>query len=280
MVSVAAAALNTSRPPRVRITLSSSVAETVTLIRQHADGTTAAVRTPDGGPLILTGGGGVFNRIIDDIEAPYGQPLVYIASGAYSAPVTVEVTRPWLVSLGNPARSLPVTFAEAGSRNTEGKQGIFGPLGRKRPLVINGGPRSSPDGTLKLRTKTLGEADALDLILEDGAVLLLNVPDSLGWRIPTDYLSIGKVTEDRVVRYGAGPYRTWNLAYVTVDAPLGGSDALDTGPGGGGGAPVPPGTRTMNDLAVEITAKVGHAATMADAAATYATMAAAATGGG
>ncbi len=263
-------------PPSAVVTVASTTAATVTLVRQHPDGTRVDVRTPDGGPLVFTAAG---QRVLVDSEAPYGQPLLYSAGGVYSPPVTVTPDRPWLVNVGTPARSVAVIVQNAGTRSTTVRQGLFDILGRARPLPVGGGPRTSPRGNLLLRSMTLTDADALEALLADGAVLLLNVPADRGWRLGTEYLAVGDVAEDRIVPYGPAPYRTWNMAYAVVDAPVGGTQDLDTSPGGGGN-PAPPGSRTMADLAVELAALLGRQGTMADAAGIYSDMADAAAGGG
>lgn len=251
----------TTVPPSVRVTVTdpSGAVPSATVIRHHADGTSGTVRTGDGKPAPLVNG----SATLVDFEPPYGQQLTYVANGtAFSVPLTVAVNRVWLTHLFFPERSMPVVIADWDLGTRAVRQGIKWVIGRPDPIVVTDGARRRPQPTLTVRTASLPDLARMESLLSDGSVLLLNVPGTLGWGDTAQYIAVGDVKSERVVRYGPAPHRHWMLPYQVVSAPLGGRG--NSGSGGGSG-------RTWADLAQEAT-------TWADAAAQYQTWAAAAAG--
>lgn len=217
-----------STPPRVLLAVTASgtpTVSTVTLSRTDADGNTRLVRTPDGGPLLLSAGA----ASIYDYEIPYGTAVTYsIAEGsAPSTSAALAVDVPWLVHLGTPTRSVPLDFLR-GSSDEESwpiDQGVFPILLRDDPMVITSDTRQSASSTLIVGTDTLEQKNNLRAVLQDGSTLLLNVSPALGLGIETAYVAIGNVTPKRRSDIGTAPFWNFTMPYQTVARPAGGTRA-------------------------------------------------------
>jgi hypothetical protein len=220
-----------SSPPRVRLDFTdatSAPVSSLTISRLDANGRTWAVRTSDGGPLTVSGGAAT----IYDYEVPYGTRVTYstdIVSGP-TAVAVLDVARPWLIHVGVPSRS--ATFHNlAGSQASETwdiDQGVFAVLGRSTPIITTGGARVVPASSLVIHSATDDEKAALSLLLSDGAPLLLNVPQSLGWGIGTSYIAVGRVQVDRPIGILSVSHRSLTLPYQQVARPGGGTQAAIT----------------------------------------------------
>jgi hypothetical protein len=185
------------------------------------------VRTATGGPLPLSGG----VALVYDPEMPLGQPVTYSSTespAVVSAAVTVDSLRAWLVHPGLPELSQPIFVSELSARKQAVQRGVFQPLGRRSPVVQTDGARKTPEYQLDVLTRTVDERAALDALLWDAGVLLLNVPAGKGWGVTSEYVSVGDVTESRVERYLGHAERVWSLPCTVVDRPLGGSQAERT----------------------------------------------------
>lgn len=217
-------------PPRVKVDVTDSGApaiNTVNVVRTIG-GVSTPVRTLDGNPLTLTTSGS--NRVgtLYDYEIPYGQAVTYSTleyPTGVSASTTLAVTVPWLVHPNIPARSMPITIESSPSHSRSVTRGVFAPMGRAHPIVFTDGRRKGAEGTLRILTQTDVERRALNLALDDAAVLLLNVPSSKAWGISTNYLSVGDVEVERPSRMLVQADRVWSLPYCVVDRPEGGSQA-------------------------------------------------------
>jgi hypothetical protein len=234
-LSVVATPQPSNLPPRVQVTVTdtgtSPAITAATVTRTDNSGRTTIVRTTDGGPLPLVTSGS--NRVgtVYDYEAPYGVPVTYSTSeqpANTSGAVTLSATKVWLVHVGIPDRSVPITVAEFGNRSRQVARGVFYPMGRSTPVVITDGSRKSYEGSLTLLTLTDAERVAIDDLISDAGVLLMNVPADRGWGVDTQYVSLGDSQEERVVNFAGQPARRWRLPYVVVDAPVGGTQAQYT----------------------------------------------------
>lgn len=259
-LSITATADNESSPPSAVVTVTDTTVppvSSVTVLRVQSDGTTATVRTADGLPASLSLIGGASSVTLVDREVPFGQTVTYTVenTSAISDPVVVDSTRPWLVHLTNSAASMPVTIAELAPRTREVVEGVLVVMGRRRPLVVTDGIRRAAAATITVRTDTLAEQAALDLLLDDARTLLLNVPADQGWGVTWEYIAVSTSQEERLIDYAPGPRRYWVLPYRVVDSPAGGS--FGSTPGGGG-------DNTWAALALQAT-------TWGDAATLYAT---------
>jgi len=230
VITVTATVEASNSPPRVRLDVADTGAPSITTVnitRLDPNGETVPVRTPDGNPLTLNSNAG----LLYDYEMPYGAAVTYSSQetpGNVTTPVTVPETRIWLVHPGVPAVSMPVTVASFGERTRSAKQGVFYPMGRATPVVITDGARKSAESTLELSTRTLQELTDFEELTQDSGILLLNVPAGLGWGVTTSYISVGDITETRLMDYAGEPRRYLTLPFVTVDRPAGGSQSQRT----------------------------------------------------
>lgn len=217
-----------NHPPRVRLDVTASAGETeATVTRLDPDGRTRTVRTTDGNPLTISAGLG----LVYDYEAPFGSPVSYSTLESPSTvadAVTVDVDEVWLIHIGVPDLSMPITVASFGSRTRRVVQSVFRPLGGEFPVVHTDGARKAPDSVLDVRTETESERASLEAVTWDAGVLLLNVPAGLGWGVPTCYIAVGDMEESRLYDYAAEPRRYVSLPYQVVDRPEGGTQAERT----------------------------------------------------
>lgn len=224
--TITATAEPAATPPRVRLNVTTNQS-TIILYRVAADGTKTPVRSYDGGPFPVSSG----TLVVYDPEVPYGLPVTYTADGAGvtdSGAVTVTSPRVWLTNPGVPSRSLPITVATMSDRDQDTSQSVRYPLGRRFPITASDGVRKAATYTLTVRTATLAEKDALDVLLADLSPLLLNVPAEKKWGQVAEYVTVGKVTAGRIVDWGPHPYRQWTLPCSVVARPVGGAQADNT----------------------------------------------------
>lgn len=233
-LSVVAVTQPSNSPPRVQVTVtdtgSSPAITSATVTRTDNSGVTSVVRTSDGAPLPLVTSGS--NRVgtVYDYTAPYGVPVTYSTSeqpANTSAAVSVNATDVWLVHVGVPDRSLIIDL-RAASNAKESRAvnaGVFYPMGRRNAVVISDGQRKGRTSSLVVATDTSDEFDAIDALVDDAGVLLLNVPTALGLGIKTDYIFVQDVDYARLTDVGSVPNRDIVMPYVVVDAPVGGTQA-------------------------------------------------------
>lgn len=216
--------------PRIRLDVNDEAVTpitSVTITRQDASGRTATVRTSDGGPLTVSGG----VAIVWDYEAPFGEPVTYSTdvTGGPTATTQLNVPDVWLIDPGVPSRSMAVpVVVDLGERTRMVNQGVFQILGRSTPIVVTGGPRSAPGGTLTVRTETSAQREALIQLLSGANPLFLNVPPDTQWGVDSCYIAIGDATESRTLDYGPFPWREWSLPYQVIARPGGGTQSAVT----------------------------------------------------
>ena len=220
--------------PRVRLdVVDANIPErfSANVVRHDPDGRIVPVRTPTGEALTLSTVGLTRVGLVYDYEAPFGQPVSYStleSPAIVSAEVTVAVDRVWLIHPGVPELSQQVMVSEFGPRARPIPQGVYLPLGRREPIVHTDGQRKAASYSLSLLTQTEAEARLLEPLLEDGSTLLLNVPATLGYGVPTEYIAVGDVAETRNARFAGNPIRTWQLACTVTARPVGGTQAERT----------------------------------------------------
>lgn len=221
-------------PPRVRLNITDTGTPNVTattVTRLDPDGRTRPVRTADGNPLTLTTSGSNRVGLLYDYEVPFGAPVTYStleSPTVLAAPVTVAVTRVWLIHPGVPELSTTITVAALGPRARKVQQGVFYPMGRGAPVVQTDGARKAAEYTLSVLTMTENERAKLDQILADAGPLLLNVPSSKGWGITYEYLAVGDVSENRQSPFAGEPLRVTEMACTVIERPVGGSQSERT----------------------------------------------------
>jgi hypothetical protein len=215
-------------PPRVRLDVTDSGTPALfgaSVVRLDPDGRKTAVRTIDGGPLTLTTVGSDRVGTVYDYEPQYGATVSYStleSPGLVTSPVILDVPDVWLVHVGIPALSMPIVVAGITGRHRPVDRGVFRPKGRKFPIVQSDGQRKAPSYTLTVRTTTDEQRRALDTLIDDSSVLLLNVPVAKGWGIGAEYVSIGDSDEDRLWQFAREQRRVWPLPMDVVDRPAGG----------------------------------------------------------
>jgi hypothetical protein len=219
-----------NEPPRVRLDVSASAGETeATITRLDPDGRTVEVRTTDGNPLPISAGTG----LVYDYEAPFGQAVSYSSNESptvVSAQVTVDVSEVWLIHVGIPDLSTPISL-RVGSFDEETwavQQAVLWPMGRQYPWVGTDGQRKAPASSIVVAVETATQLRALKSILSDASPLLLNVPVSLDLGVDTAYIAVGSVSNQRPSSIGSDALRNVTLPYQVVDRPVGGSQSERT----------------------------------------------------
>lgn len=219
-------------PPRTKITVTDAGTPAISMVgvTRTINGVAEPVRTTDGNPLRLTSAGSTRVGIVYYYEAPFGVPVTYSTTQnpASTATSTATEDRIWLIHPGIPELSQPILLVEDGEQERDVVEGVFKVIGRRRPVVTTDGSRASGSGTLKIRTQTEAQRQAIDKLIDDAGVLYLNVPVGLGWGIDSDYYALGSTRRGRTVPFGPHPYREWTLPYRIVDRPEGGGRAERT----------------------------------------------------
>lgn len=205
---------------RTILTLDWDDVGSATIVRNDPDGRRVPVR--DAEPLVLDGD----PVVIEDIEVPLDAEVTYTATATEDAttldsdPVTVASGgRVWLKHPGRPLLNITVTPAEPPERKYDLDATVMPVQGRRYPIVLTGGRRQAAQSALALRTATLGEADALRALLDDGSPLLLQAP--AGFDIGSVWIQPLGLNEKWIMRYLPDTKRLWTLEYVTVDRPAG-----------------------------------------------------------
>lgn len=207
---------------RVKIEITASDGDSVTVTRKHPSGRVVTVRGMDKAPL----SGGVFLGY--DYEAPIGLPVDYVATAytdpdtvlAISAPSTVTWTteNDWLKDPLEPARNIEVLVSDMSEYAYDTPTGIHTVLGRPDPVTI-GEVRRAATGTLTLTTLTREDRDRLHYITASGHVLLFQSSQESG--VGSMYIALTGVTETRVANLRPSPERQWAIGYQEVSAPVG-----------------------------------------------------------
>lgn len=233
-VNIVATAEPDNLPPRIRLDVTdvgSPNLFSVTVNRLDPDGRLVPVRTTDGNPLTLTTSG--INRVglLYDYEMPYDAVVTYSTvedPATSSAEATIPETRAWLIHPGVPTLSTPITIAKMGARTRRVERGVLYPMGRKTPVTQTDGARKAAEYDLSIYTPTGDALETLDSLLDDAGALLLNVSPNNGWGVTAEYVSVGDVTEGRIVNYLGEPARVWELPCTVIDRPAGGTQAQRT----------------------------------------------------
>lgn len=140
-----------------------------------------------------------------DIEADYSVAVTGICEPIHLMDPLVPSISGWFGLLSIE----PLTY--------EARREVHTVLSRRAPVAISQ-VRSTPNSTLRLLTKTLEERQLMLDVMTSGRVLLLRNPDA---SYPENdwYLSIGGLTEERVIPDHRRPERRWVVEFVQVDRP-------------------------------------------------------------
>lgn len=220
--TVTVATQPTNAPPRNQLTLAGFTgASTATIVRTDGAGNQNFVRT--GNPAQIVSGAAV----LFDYEAPFNTAVTYTAtpdtgSAATSAAATlVVVSQPWLIHPGFPALSQELIVTAMPDESSDVNQGVHTVLGRAAPVVITDGVRHATTFDITVRTETWTDFDALDGLLADGSVLLLQGTDPITGRTLYRWVSVGAVTKTPLVPVFANQLYHWTLSCTSTDAPSG-----------------------------------------------------------
>jgi hypothetical protein len=160
-----------------------------------------------------------------------GHVLVAGDPGNVTTPVVVPETRIWLVHPGVPEVSTPITL-RPGSLAEESfpvTQGVFYPMGRTNPVVVNGGVRHGSQSSLTCLASSTTEYLTIKALVADAGTLLLNIPAGKDYGFPTSYIAVSDVRARRLSDKLVGDQlRDVELPFVTVDRPAGGSQSQRT----------------------------------------------------
>lgn len=195
-----------SPSPRVEIVLSSVPVAVITMTVEQI---TSSARTIVRGANRAAAAGGF---AITDLEVPLGIAVTYQASGydntgalvaqsPVSASVTLDpgstLTSGWLSDPLAPLQAMLVQFearhVETLSYKAAGT--VLPILGSRLPVAVTGARRAPSDVPLAIITRTVGEAETLQALLEQAGVLCLR-PCSPEMRLPAvSYLAAAELTE-------------------------------------------------------------------------------------
>lgn len=231
-VTVTATPEPEARPPRARIDVvdvGNAPAVTAVTVTRTIGGQTVAVRSNDGNPLQLNPAGADTRRgVIYDPELPFGEVATYSTlqqPGSVSEPVSVDSEEIWLVHPGLPILSRPIRLrvGSFGTRKRAVSSGVFYAQNRDTAIVVTDGRRKKPESSFIVATETAEELEQIESLIDDAGILFLNVPQHLGLLIPSAYIAVLDVDEDRRSDIGEDPARDWVMPYVQVARPVGGT---------------------------------------------------------
>ncbi len=218
---------------RVMVELDDNAGDATTTgfeLQRSDDGGTSwvAVRTVDGDDGIIVGAA----VTIYDYEAPNGTLATYRAralhdySGSFAASAWVTNTVMWDTEdwwIKHP--NLPALNVNLGrgmysySEVTRAaRQGVLQPVGAQRPIVISD-TRGGPVGVVVVQLATVALQDALDVLLDETATLLLQGPATHGH--PDRYVCIGEHRSARVVDNARFHMTRETLPWTEVDPTAG-----------------------------------------------------------
>jgi hypothetical protein len=210
-------------PPRMTLTVSglgvTDSSTQVTIQRIDPAGNVSPVRLANPGVLISGSWVGF------DYEAPFGQPVTYVATtekgdSVTSASATLPVTDAWLIHPGVPSWSVQITVANIGTRTRVVNRGLHKVLGRRTPIAITDGVRGAPSFELQVRADDAVTGDALDTILGTSSALLLQIPQTTG-AAQYAWVSVSDAAEDSIIPFLEDQHAVWTLPCDVVDAPSG-----------------------------------------------------------
>lgn len=124
----------------------------------------------------------------------------------------------WLKSVQNPALNMPVTVHSQQEITRPARQGRFQPLGARRAIVVSD-TQGPAQGTITFRCDTDAQAAALDQLLADQGVLLLQGAPGDHW---TDrYVKFGDLQRQRTSDKSYVEPTLNTLSWIEVDPPAG-----------------------------------------------------------
>lgn len=174
----------------------------ITISRNNPDGTNVVLRSANGATIT----GDTFSTF--DVEAPLGASVTYTAyvylfaspefnATLVSAPVTISATSStaWIKNVANSATSVQVNVVDITDvTRPQRVLGNYPVLERRYPIIIND-VRQGRTGKIQVATYSVDDAEALQLLFDDGSVLFFQT-SSLN-NFPDMYFAAGDLIEQR-----------------------------------------------------------------------------------
>ena len=212
---------------RIRVEITASDGNLITVQRQHPSGRLVTVRGMDLAPL----SDGAF--IGWDYEAPIGVELIYHATAYVDADtvlatseldtITWTTENEWLKDPLEPIRNMPVRIVDMSEYDYATPTGVFPVLGRPDPVTV-AQIRTAATGDVTLLTLDDEERDRMHYLTASGHTLLLQSSQSSG--VGNMYISVLGVKEQRAIYLRDHSERLWTLTYQEVGAPVGDATAF------------------------------------------------------
>lgn len=166
--------------------------------------------------------------VVADYEAPQNAPLSYFArasdgvvtrdSPVVSPAGSVDRGGDVLFSLSNPLAWLRVQVVAFPEVKTRARRAMVDVVGRADPVAVSD-VRMLAAGVMTVATLTEAERQAMNALLAPGAVVAFSPARPTYGFADVWYLSVGDVTEKRVVRAAEEPSRLWSLDVQRVAPP-------------------------------------------------------------
>lgn len=160
---------------------------------------------------------------LDDYEFDPGVINYYRVTGTpgsvtFSTTITPSQSDVWIKSLTRPFLNRAVIVSGHGDIVRPSRSGVFEIIGRSLPVALTD-VQGSPRWDLTLKTETLADADALELVFASGDPLYIQVPATGKLStVPGGYVLAGDV---RRSRFGTDSPRRWFDMTLTAVAPPG-----------------------------------------------------------
>ena len=191
--------------------------------RPHGRGRYAPVR---GGKVAISDTGS-FARTVDDYEFAAGLDIDYqivVYASAEDVPDTIIgqafATLPaiepevWLKFIAKPSLNRRLTLTGWDKIGRQAQNAAFRVRGRPDPILITD-VHSSRTTTIRLRTETIQDGEALDAALSSGYPAFLHTPQGLA--LPTMYVAIGDHDYERPSSYSH--VRRWTVDLAEIAPP-------------------------------------------------------------
>lgn len=193
------------------------------VIRRDAQGSVLVRETSTG--IAQYDGAGVISNIYD-YEARQGFSTNYIltsADGIAVANTTIMIPKwgTWIKNPGKPFMNVKCLWNEDSEYVRKTRRDLIYVRGAKFP-VAHTDRRVAPSGMIRLATETTSQAKALTSLLDDGAVVMIDVDPDFG--VPVRYVSVGDVTGSRAGASDRGltwEARLWTMQIDETSAPIG-----------------------------------------------------------
>lgn len=186
------------------------------------------IRTTDGGRITATSGIGraYDTEVGNGVTVLYRARALHIDSefdtySAWSASTTATAWQSrswWLKSPSYPDLNIPVEVGGVSALEQDAGQGVFQPLGRRRPIVVSE-TRSGFRGTVRFVFDDAPARAEFDELLDLAEPLLLQAPPTDSW--DDRFVMLGNLNRGRGFDKSWVDWNVDTLPWVEVDAPTG-----------------------------------------------------------